>query len=317
MPTERLGVGGMSPESRTFYDKQLLLRARGAQVFRKYGRTARVPRNQGANINFRRFESIVGSTTALTEGTPPSETNATFVNVSATLAQYGAYARVSDILELQGIDPVIAEYVANFGEALGESLDLVTRDVLVAGTTVQFASTSTSRGNVGSGMLCSAAELREAVRTLKAANAKPIEDGKYIAFISERTWFDLMADTNIVNAYLYSKERGEANPLTKGAVGDWMGIRFVETQLATRGASLGLSGADVEYTMLMGKDAYGVTELEAEQAKVYVKPRGSGGTSDPLDQISTIGYKAAFAAVRLNEAFMVRIDHVTSSSQAA
>lgn len=87
--------------------------------------------------------------------------------------------------------------------------------------------------------------------------------------------------------------------------------------MGTRGSSLGLSGADVEYTLLVGKDAYGVTELEAEQAKTYVKPRGSGGTSDPLDQISTVGYKAAFAAKILNEDYLVRIDHVTSSKQAA
>lgn len=239
MATERLGVGGMSPEARTFYDKQLLMRARANLVFRKYGRTCNVSRNAGGDVNWRRMVAVPGSTTALTEGTPPSETNATFVKVTATLAQYGAYARVSDMLELQGIDPVLSEYVANFGEALGESLDLITRDILVAGTTVQFASTSACLGNVGSGMKANAAELREALRTLKAANAKPVEDGKYICFISERTWYDLMADTDIVNAYLYSKERGESNPLTQGVVGDWMGKMIAHVKaLKVRGTLL-------------------------------------------------------------------------------
>lgn len=42
--------------------------------------------------------------------------------------------------------------------------------------------------------------------------------------------------------------------------------------------------------------------------KIIVKPKGSAGTSDPLDQRSTIGWKAMFAAKRLNELGIVRIE---------
>ena len=40
-----------------------------------------------------------------------------------------------------------------------------------------------------------------------------------------------------------------------------------------------------------------------------VKPLGSAGSSDPLDQRETSGWKASLTAVILNDAFMVRIEH--------
>ena len=52
-----------------------------------------------------------------------------------------------------------------------EALDLITRDVLVAGTTVQYAGTAGSRGGVGSGMNLNLAEIREAKRVLARSNA--------------------------------------------------------------------------------------------------------------------------------------------------
>lgn len=57
-----------------------------------------------------------------------------------------------------------------------------------------------------------------------------------------------------------------------------------------------------------GKDAYGDIEIDGESAHVIVKPKGSGGTADPLDQRSTIGWKAAYAAKVLMEDYIVRIE---------
>lgn len=48
-----------------------------------------IPAGTGKIISLRRFERLVGNTTTLTEGTPPSATNPTVTEVTATLAQYG------------------------------------------------------------------------------------------------------------------------------------------------------------------------------------------------------------------------------------
>ncbi|MDD3244358.1 MAG: N4-gp56 family major capsid protein [Eubacteriales bacterium] len=77
------------------------------------------------------------------------------------------------------------------------------------------------------------------------------------------------------------------------------------------GAAAGKSGASVASTLVVGRDAYGVVDIEGcGNARSIVKPAGSGGTSDPLEQISTVGWKVdAFAASILQQSWMIRIEH--------
>ena len=72
------------------------------------------------------------------------------------------------------------------------------------------------------------------------------------------------------------------------------------------------SGRDVYATIVLGENAYGVTELAGGGLQHIVKQLGSGGTADPLDQRATVGWKATKAAVRLMEPFMVRIETASS-----
>ena len=76
----------------------------------------------------------------------------------------------------------------------------------------------------------------------------------------------------------------------------------------------GNRAADVHCTLVFGKDAYGVVDLEGRGAvQLIVKPHGSSGTADPLDQRATVGAKvAAYAAVILNDLWLVRIEHTVS-----
>lgn len=73
----------------------------------------------------------------------------------------------------------------------------------------------------------------------------------------------------------------------------------------------GKTGIEVASTIIFGRDAYGVVSIDAlANARAIVKPAGSAGTSDPLDQISTIGWKIdAFASKILQQSWLVRIEH--------
>ncbi len=314
---ELLGSAGMTVELKQTYDRMLLSRALPSLVHANWGVKKGIPAKGGKSIEFRRMERIAASTTALTEGTPPSVTNATFSNVAVTISQYGQWAQLTDILDTQAFDPVAAEYIENFGEAMGDSLDQVVRDVIVAGTTLQYASTAATRTSVGSGMYINSAEIREAINTLKRANSKPVADGKYVCIIHPDNTRDLFSDANIVNAFQYAAPRSDANPLFSGVLGDYMGVRFVETTNLKIQASWGLSGADVYQVLFIGKEAYCVTELDAMQARTIIHPRGSGGHTDPLEQYSTVGWKAALAAKILNDNFLVRLECNASRTTAA
>ena len=73
----------------------------------------------------------------------------------------------------------------------------------------------------------------------------------------------------------------------------------------------GADGVSVFGTMFLGKDAYGITEIEGGGMQTIIKQLGSAGSADPLDQRSTIGWKANKAAERLVENYMLRVEHVS------
>ena len=323
MAVERIGVAGMSPELKQTYDRKLLSVAEKNLVFMNYGEKRPIPARGGKSIEFRRFETIVVNegSYVLTEGTSPLEILASINTVTATISQYGAFAKLSDLLETQSFDPIIDEYATKFGKHMAEVLDYIVRDVVDATTTVQYADTATvvgtsGAGAVGSGNYLDAAELIEARRTLRRADAKPI-DGDYIFFLHPDNTKDLFEDSDIVNAFQHAYERGGANPLASGEIGRWMGIRFVETTNLKVEASYGMSGADIYETVMLGREAYAISELNSMQAKMIIHPRGTGGHLDPLEQYSTIGWKAALAAVILNQNFLVKIYCASSRSNAA
>ena len=75
------------------------------------------------------------------------------------------------------------------------------------------------------------------------------------------------------------------------------------------------AGADVHSTLIFGRDAYGIVDVGGSGAlQIIIKPHGSAGTSDPLDQRATVGAKvAAYAAKILNELWIIRIEHGVSA----
>ena len=73
---------------------------------------------------------------------------------------------------------------------------------------------------------------------------------------------------------------------------------------------------DVYSTLILGKNAYGVTEVTGGGLEHIVKQLGSAGTADPLNQRATAGWKAIKVAERLVEEYMVRIETCSSFNDA-
>lgn len=320
MANELFATNGLTVEARLWYEKQLLNRAVPNFVHLKYAIKRSIPRHGGIALQFRRMERIVTSTTALVEGTPPSATQATFVEVWLTVNQYGQFARLSDVSIKQSQDDLMLEYSRNFGEAAGDAIDQLVRNNIAAGTNVQYIGTNGSRGDVGSGDYLSPSEIREAVRTLSRNNVPKVSgEGRYVAILHPDTRYDFMGDSDVVNAYQNAGPRSnEGNPLFTGELFDWMGVRFDITTQARVFSSAGLSGADVYATVVFGEAAFGAVKFEEQSVALIVKPLGSSGAvDDPLDQLASVGWKASHASGILDQTRLVRIEHVASISNAA
>lgn len=297
---------GLTAEQKTFYDRTLLSRLTPNLVFAKYGQKKSAPKREGDTINFRKFNSLDAATTPLTEGVTPAGKSLNITSVTATVAQYGDFVEISDKLDMVGIDPVLTETGQVLGEQAGLTLDTVVRDVVAAGTNVQYANGGISRATVAKTDVLNSTEIRKAVRTLRKANAKPVDGKSYVGIVGPDAEFDLMADPLWQDVSKYAA----STQIFDGELGKLAGVRFVRTSNAPVFVGEGASSADVHATMIIGKDAYGVVDIEgSSKPEMIVKPHGSAGTADPLNQRATSGWKALYTAKRLEELSMVRIEH--------
>ena len=247
--------------------------------------------------------------------------------LGALIEQYGGFIELSDMLLLSAIDNNLVQATKLLGSQAGRTLDTITREVLNGGTNVQYAEGQVdSRANLCGGSTTDSQNhyltvdaVRRAVRYLKVMNAPKI-NGYYAGIIHPDCSYDLMSDPKWVNVKTYSDPDG----IYEGEIGRIEGVRFVETSEAkvfthagkdyeTGTTSSGTvtpkaSARDVYSTLILGADAYGVTEITGGGLQHIVKQLGSAGTADPLDQRATAGWKATKVAERLVEAYMVRIE---------
>ena len=388
------GAAGLSAEMKTFYDMALIDEAQANLVHDQFGQKRPIPANGGKIIEFRKFAPLAKATTPLTEGVTPDGKQLSVSTVSAAVSQYGDYITQSDMLELTALDNTILESAKLLGRQAGATLDTVVRNVMHSGTNVMYAEKSTASGTeevkkreaLDKSCKITVELIQRAVAKLRAQNAPPI-NGKYVGIIHPYVAYDLMRDSEWIDAHKYAQPEN----LYEGEIGEIAGVRFVQTTEAKIycGADLagdsrtlsvnnasgytgsvsavkfdggtvaenalagryillngvrakvtantadtltieaadfgtvadnaviypGEGGADglaVFGTLILGDGAYGVTEVTGGGLEIIVKQRGSSGAADPLDQRSSVGWKAIKTAEMLIENYLVRIESVSA-----
>lgn len=307
MATQTTGL--LTSEMKTFYDRTLLEAARPTLLYCRWAQERNIPTGEGKTVNFRRFELLPERTTPLQEGVTPPSTDITITTVEATVQQFGDWVQVSDVLTWTAMDPVLTETAELQGVQAGQTLDTLCRNVLIAGTTVRYAGTgNVARADVAAGDNINGLELRKLRRTLRKNNAKTI-NGAYVAIISPDTHFDLQTIAEWQGAAQYS----EPEMLKDGMVRHLWGFRFYESERGAVATGAGTGGIDVHLTVALGANAYGSTKIRGHALETIHHAFGSGGTTDPLNQRQTAGWKATHVSVRLNELFMARLEHAVTA----
>ena len=309
---------GLSKEMKTFYSDYLIDMAEPNLVHDQFGQKHPIPKNGGKIIEFRKYDSLPKALTPLTEGVTPNGQKLSMSVITSNVQQYGGYIALSDILLLTAIDNNLVQATKLLGSQAGRTLDTITREVLNGGTNVQYAEGQVTARNALVGGQASGNHyltvdaVRRAVRFLKVMNAPKI-NGNYVGIIHPDVSYDLMSDPKWVNVKTYSDPDG----IYEGEIGKIEGVRFVETSEAKVFEGAGASGVDVYSTLILGADAYGVTEITGGGLEHIVKQLGSAGTADPLNQRATAGWKATKTAERLVEQYMVRIETASTFGTAS
>lgn len=320
----------VAPGVQAFYDRNLLERAQPSDVHGRFGQKRPLKQRNGNQIKFRRYSQLAVASTPLVEGVTPSGSSLAVTDITGTLAQYGDFITLSDMVSMTNQDPVVTEATDVLGDQAGTTIDQARRDVLVAGTNVIYANSVANRAATNAKMATT--DLDRAIRFLKGQNAKFIKDGimpsdkvgtaavrkAFIALVHPDTEFDLEGLTG----YRSIADYGNGEAIMEDEVGSYKNIRFISSTNCKIFAGAGASGTtvyknngsnfDVYATLIFAANAYGLVDLSGEALSTYVKSLGSAGAADPLEQRSTVGWKATTTTKILNDAWMVRIEHAAS-----
>ena len=296
MNTQTTGTGTLSDEMKVYYSDYLIDNAVPKLVHDQFGQKHPIPKNGGKTIEFRKYSPLPKLLTPLTEGVTPDGQSLTVSTIEATVAQYGGYITLADVLLLTAIDNNMVQATKLLGNQAGATLDTITREVLNGGTNVVYAGGVASRSALTAENKLTVDDIKKAVRALKNQNADKIGDS-YVAIIHPDVTYDLTNDPQWQAVKDY-----DPKDWYEGEIGKIAGVRFVETTEAK------IFAGGVYSTLVLGDNAYGVTEVEGGGLEHIVKQLGSAGTGDPLNQRATVGWKAIKVAERLVEQFMVRIE---------
>ncbi len=313
---------GLSDEMKTFYSDYLIDNAIPKLVHDQFGQKHPIPKNGGKTIEFRKYSPLPKLTSPITEGVTPDGQSLTMSTVEATVAQYGGYITLSDMILLTAIDNNLVQATKLLGAQAGATLDTITREVLNGGTNVIYSGGVSARSDLVGGAASgncylTVDDIKQAVRLLKNQNAEKI-NGSWVGIIHPDVAYDLTND----DAWKDVKTYSDPSDIYEGEIGKLYGVRFVETTEAKIIAKVAknnttANGRAVYSTLILGDNAYGTTEVTGGGLEHIVKQLGSAGTSDPLNQRATAGWKATKVAERLVENYMVRIESTSTFNPTA
>jgi N4-gp56 family major capsid protein len=224
---------GLSEEMKTYYSDYLIDNAEPALVHDMFAQKHQIPQGGGKTVQFRRYNPLPKLTEPIKEGVTPAGQSISMEVLEATVAQYGGYVELTDLLILTAIDNNLCMATKLLGSQAGRTLDTITREVLAGGTNVQYGENAVAArylltgGQQSGNHYLSVDAIRRAVRFLKNQNAEKIK-GSYIAIVHPDCAYDLMSDPNWKTPNQYA----DPSNIMEGEIGKIEGVRFIESSEA-------------------------------------------------------------------------------------
>lgn len=278
----------------SFLEKRFLERLTKELVLNQFGMKKSVPAHGGTVIKWNRWVNPTANVTALGDGVSPDGLTMTSETVSATLAQYGQFAATSDELQLIAINDTMEDMADLLAYGASLSIDSLVRNELDANGTQRYAdaANNSSKANVESGTdKMRSDELKIVLKAMRVADVPPFADGLYRGIIHPLMEFDLLSETAASTFVVLTAGQPYGQKVAeRGEIGTAFGIKLLRsTNIRADATSTNTYG-----NIFLGKDAFGTVDIENAGLKTIVKPLGSAGTEDPLNQRATVGYKMFF-----------------------
>ena len=326
----------------------MLEHAQPITVLGDFGTQREMPQNSTDTLVFRRtlpFSAVTAGTTiegtsryagtpvidsasfVLAEGVTPTSNTISFQDVSVTLQQFGVLFKFSSKTESLYEDDIPGEMVKLTGEVMAEVMEKVRYGTMRSATTVIYGN-GASRSAVNTVLTLNA--LRKTARTLESNRARRVTSRlaagvnfgtraiqpSYVVF----THTDGEADARNLPLFTRVEDYGSFKPIHDREYGACEQFRFVSSPLfnpflasgsATLNGCLSVGGANVDVypVIIIGEDAWGQVALKGMNGmKPIVLKASQTNHANPLGQFGYVGASTWFACVRLNDAWMAKIE---------
>lgn len=341
-----LQYGDISPAIAAYSVVRMLKRAMPYLQLEKFGQTYPLPTNSTQTAKFRRYflsgaTGTAGSgsgayfypvaTTPLVEGVTPAGNTLANQDYTATLAQYGDYITITDVIQDTHTDNILQNATDILGEQAALTVETLRFNVLKAGTNVFYANSVAGRSSVVAPI--SLADQRRVTTGLNRQNAKKISqvvasnpdyntksvEASYMAVVHP----DLETDLRTISGFKPVADYGPHTSPFEGEIGSIEQVRYLcSTVIApfadaggAKGAMRSTSGtnADVYPILYFARDAFGIVPLKGKSSMtpMVVNPKPAAG--DPLGQRGTVGWKLWTTTIILQEAFMARLESAATA----
>jgi N4-gp56 family major capsid protein len=295
-------------------------------VLSRMGLTKPMPKNKAEKVIFRRPVPLAAATTPVVEGVTPTSQKISYVDVQATLKQYGRPIEITDKVTELSEDPVLDTATMLAGEQAGSTIEQVLYGVLKAGTNVFYAN-GAARNAVNTAITLN--KQRAVTRALAAQKARKItrmiKSGvEYGVSAVEASWVgvghtDCESDIRNLAGFVPVAKYGARQVISEGEIGAVESCRYIlSPDLApfadaggAKGAMVSTTGvnADVYPILYLGQDCFGQIPLKGEESIVPMVLQPSKPTkSDPMAQRGFVSWKTWYTAVILNDLWMARLE---------
>lgn len=298
-----------------------------------------LPSHQGSfSVLWRRYENLTPTTSAKTELTGSlslptrTATQVSKSDVTATVSKYGDFMYLTEEADLVNVNAQSEKLAEVFGIQAGRSLNRLQRNILEDNLTLIYEGGGSADSSVTAKISRNA--IRQAVNTLNRNDAitfTPETTGsKNVGTTPIRMAYlgmchsDVEEDIRDLSGFIAVEQYAGQIATYPGEFGMVAGVRWISTSEATIDASSGgAPGAGVRSTngtavdlytsVILGKECHGALSLDVELIReqymagdmvpgiiMISKAKGSSGVADPLDEVSSVGWKSWHGGAILN-----------------
>ncbi len=318
--------GDINQRTAAWAAHEMLKHAKPVQVATQFAQVRPIPNNKAETVKFRRPVPYDAATTPLQEGVTPAARKPSYVDVQATLQQYGDLVGITDFVNDVAEDPVLAQQSMLCGEQAGLTTEMLLFGKLKAGTNVFYAN-GASRSAVNTAV--SKAKLRAVTRYLRNQKAdmvtKMLAPSQNIGTVPIEAAYiciapvDLENDIRELDGFRETAAYGSRKTVSDYELGSVENIRFLVTPElepwadagGAKGSMVSTTGtsADVYPMLIFGQDAFAVTPLKGKEAiHPTVCNPNKVSKSDPLGQRGYVGWKTYWAGLITNQSWIARLE---------